>query len=80
MSEKLKIVFVPGCFDGFDGTQEELNELITEITQMAETGEILEKCNQINLDDLTKEERDLYDKFEQRLADSMNDVNRRRLN
>lgn len=80
MSEKLKIVFAHGCFDEFDGTQEDLNELITEITRMTETGEILEKCNQINLDDLTKEERDLYNKFEQRLADSMNDVDRRRLN
>jgi len=27
----LKVVFVPGCFDNFDGTQEELDQLITDI-------------------------------------------------
>lgn len=28
-----KIVFAPGCFDDFVGTQEELDELIADITQ-----------------------------------------------
>jgi hypothetical protein len=27
-----KIVFAPGCFDDFVGTQEELNELIADLT------------------------------------------------
>lgn len=36
MSEekKLKITFAPGCFDEFDGTQEELDEMIAEITKI----------------------------------------------
>ena len=37
--KKMKIVFVPGCFDDFDGSQEELNELIAEINRMVDTGE-----------------------------------------
>jgi hypothetical protein len=28
-----KIVFAPGCFDDFVGTQEELNELIADLTE-----------------------------------------------
>ena len=32
--KELKIQFAPGCFDNFEGTQEELDELINEITQM----------------------------------------------
>ena len=38
MSEqrKLKIEFAPGCFDDFDGTQEELDEMINSIKQMFE--------------------------------------------
>lgn len=39
--DKLKIVFEPGAFDDFEGTQEELDELIAEITRMAESGELL---------------------------------------
>lgn len=28
-----KIIFAPGCFDDFVGTQEELNELIADLTE-----------------------------------------------
>jgi hypothetical protein len=31
---KIKITFEPGCFDTFEGTQEELDELVAEITEM----------------------------------------------
>lgn len=30
----LQVVFAPGCFDNFDGTQEELDELVAEIQNM----------------------------------------------
>jgi len=39
---KLKVVFAEGCFDGFEGTQEELNEFIAEIRQMAQDGTIMD--------------------------------------
>jgi len=29
----LKVIFAPGCFDTFDGTQEELDELVAEIQE-----------------------------------------------
>jgi hypothetical protein len=48
----LKIVFAPGCFDQFDGTQEELDELIASIHQMVKSGEILDKSTPVaELDD-----------------------------
>jgi hypothetical protein len=39
----IKIVFAEGCFDDFEGTQEELDELIAQLTTMAEDGSLLEK-------------------------------------
>lgn len=52
----LKVVFAPGCFDQFEGTQEELDEMIAQITAMAESGELLEQSTVVNLDDLSDEE------------------------
>ena len=34
--KKMKLVFAPGAFDNFDGTQEELDELVAEIKNMFE--------------------------------------------
>jgi hypothetical protein len=39
--KELKVEFAPGCFDNFEGTQEELQTLIAEIHQVAASGEIL---------------------------------------
>lgn len=44
MDKKLKIEFAPGCFDSFEGTQEELDQLIKEITEMIDSGEFFEKA------------------------------------
>lgn len=54
--ETPKIVFMPGCFDSFDGTQEELDEMIAEITRMAESGELLENSRTVSLDDIEDQE------------------------
>lgn len=47
---KMKIVFAEGCFDDFEGTQEELDELVAQLTEMTESGELLEKS--VKLDDI----------------------------
>lgn len=47
--KKIKIEFAPGSFDHFDGTQEELDQLIAEIERQAESGEL--EANSIALDD-----------------------------
>lgn len=43
-SKELKIEFAPGCFDNFEGTQEELQELIAEIHRMFASGEAAENA------------------------------------
>ena len=52
----LKITFAPGCFDDFDGTQEELDELVAHLTAMAESGELLEKSTPVDFDTEDNEE------------------------
>lgn len=48
-----EIVFAPGCFDNFEGTQEELQEFIAHLHQMANDGTLFEESVQ-----LTDEEED----------------------
>ena len=58
MSEEKKkpeIVFAPGCFDNFDGTQEELDELLAEIKRLVETGEIFEKAQPVDIEAMMEE-------------------------
>jgi hypothetical protein len=61
MSEKknFKIEFAPGAFDGFEGTQEELDELMSEIYGMFEgkTAEELEAMSRplSEIDDIPPE-------------------------
>lgn len=58
---ELKIEFAPGCFDNFEGTQEELDELITEIKRMFESGEAIEKARLIDLDELTDDDAEIVE-------------------
>jgi hypothetical protein len=55
MSEKklpngMKLVFAPGCFDNFEGTQEELDALVKEIEQGFEDGSFFEKATPVDMD------------------------------
>ncbi len=60
MTEKkpLKITFAPGCFDNFDGTQEELDDLMKTIQDMFDSGEAQLKAIPVEdiLDEFTEEE------------------------
>lgn len=40
-NKSMKIVFAEGCFDDFDGTQEELDDLVAQLSEMAASGELL---------------------------------------
>ncbi len=48
----IELIFAPGCFDSFEGSQEELDELIEQIKKMAETGELFEQSVPVYLDDI----------------------------
>jgi methyltransferase-like protein len=55
-NKSMKIVFAEGCFDDFDGTQEELDALVAQLTEMAESGELLENSTPVNLESEDDEE------------------------
>lgn len=52
----VKVVFAEGCFDNFEGTQEELDAFVTEINRMVESGEIFENSKQLDIDNMDTEE------------------------
>ena len=51
LSNGMKIVFAPGCFDKFEGTQEELDELMAEIEKTFSDDSFLENIKPVDLDD-----------------------------
>jgi len=50
-----KIEFAPGCFDNFDGTQEELDEIVSEIHRMFKSGELEENSHEVDIEDLDED-------------------------
>ena len=52
--KELKVVFAPGCFDTFEGTQEELDELMAEIGKLIQSGELFD--NAVPIDELDDED------------------------
>lgn len=52
--KKPEIIFAPGCFDNFEGTQEELQELLAEIHQMLEDGTLMEKAERVDPEEEAK--------------------------
>lgn len=48
----MELVFAPGCFDNFEGTQEELDAFIKEISDKFASGEFLEEATPIDADEL----------------------------
>ena len=67
--KKLKIEFAPGAFDGFDGTQEELDALMVEITRMIESGEFRENSKALDLNELYEEDPELAIKLAESLSE-----------
>jgi hypothetical protein len=76
--KKLKIVFDPNCFDNFEGTQEELDAFVAELTAMAESGELDENSREITDEDW----EEMPDDAQQKLLKSLQefyDNNKRNL-
>ena len=65
----LTVEFVPGCFDQFDGTQEELDELMAEIHRMVASGDLAEYSRELTEEDFD----DLPDNVKEQLIESFND-------
>jgi hypothetical protein len=56
-----EVIFAPGCFDDFEGTQEELDELVKEIQAMATSGELFERSTEVDLELYDLDEADFED-------------------
>lgn len=71
--KKIEIVFAPGCFDDFEGTQEELDELVKEIRSMVDSGKLFDESKPIDtvIDELPTEEFEELSKTLQKM-DSKN--------
>jgi hypothetical protein len=79
--KKLKVEFAPGAFDHFEGTQEELDEMMAEITTMFTelTPEELEsRSRAVDLKDLIEDDDITEAQFEQLLT-ALNGNNTRKL-
>jgi hypothetical protein len=61
--------FAPGCFDGFEGTQEELDDLMSEIQRMFDSGEMEANSTPVDIDELIEEESEYALKVMQSLND-----------
>lgn len=70
MSKKIEIKFAPGCFDNFSGSQDELDELMAEIQKMADSGELFEQSQPLDIDELIDEDPD----FAETLLRQINDI------
>ena len=53
----MRVEFAPGCFDQFEGSQEELDALVQEIKNMVADGSIFKDSEEIDWDALTPDER-----------------------
>lgn len=47
-----QVIFSPGCFDNFEGTQEDLDGLVAEIQRLVESGELLERSTPLEEADI----------------------------
>jgi hypothetical protein len=54
MTEKkpLRVVFDPGCFNNFEGTQAELDEFVKQIQEFAESGLLFENSVELTDEDI----------------------------
>jgi hypothetical protein len=66
---KPAIEFAPGCFDNFEGTQEELDELVVEIQRMFESGELEANSYEVDIDEIIEEDPEVAEKIFQALQE-----------
>ena len=69
-SNSKKIEFAPGCFDEFEGTQEEMAEIIAHLTHLAETGQLELMSEPVDMDDLIEQDPEMA----RRLANIVTDT------
>ena len=62
MTDKdFKIEFAPGCFDEFEGSQEELDQLVKDILDIVSEGSLVDNPNVLTVEDLDDLPDDLHE-------------------
>lgn len=74
-NSKPKVVFAPGCFDHFEGTQEELDQLTAELMEAIESGELFDNSRAVSIEELWETDPELA----QQLIDQLSDNDKRTL-
>lgn len=64
MPTKFTIEFAPGCFDDFEGTQDELEELVLQIMALADNGELFNESIPVS----EEEAHQIFQKIKNRLT------------
>lgn len=67
--KKLKITFAPGCFDSFEGTQEELDQMMADIQAAIESGEMFEQSQELTDEDF----EELPNEVKEQIINSLNE-------
>ncbi len=67
--KKLEVIFAPGCFDNFEGTQEELDEMMADIHRMIESGELFEKSKPLSEEEFDNLDESIKIQLDQALTD-----------
>lgn len=62
--KNLKLEFAPGCFDHFEGTQEELDDLINQIKEMFASGEAQQLAQPLDFEDLEDEDFEILNQLD----------------
>ncbi len=78
MTKEMKIQFAPGCFDNFEGSQEELDQLIIEIQKMFE-GKTSEELAAMSRPLEDEDYEDMPDEVKEQLFRSFETDNKRTL-
>ena len=63
------VEFAPGAFDGFEGTQEELDGMVVDIKRMFTSGEFEHTALEVDIDELIATDPDMAEKIFQALED-----------
>ena len=78
--KELEVRFAPGVLDEFEGTQEELNEFIAEIKNLALRGDLQKNSRPVDMDALAEQDPELHELLVRKLKDIETEKDSRRLN
>jgi len=74
---KYKVIIQPGVFDFFEGTQEELDQLMETLTKGIEDGSFFENSQTIDMELLAEEDPKFYEHLQKQLDDLDTDRNKK---